>query len=247
MSILLRLAFCLVALPAQAERVTVFAAASLKTALDEIAADWQAATGDEIAVSYGGSALMERQIIAGAPADIFISAAPDWMDAVEVAGRLAPGTRVDLLGNDLVLIGPAGATDVDLGPDLDLAGLLGGGRLAMGQRDSVPAGQYGMEALQTLGLWTSVEGQLAETDNVRAALALVASGEAPYGITYASDAVAEPRVRVVAVFPEDSHRPITYPAALIPGATDAAAAFLAALERDEASEVLERNGFKVLP
>ena len=247
MSILLRLAFCLVALPAQAERVTVFAAASLKTALDEIAANWQATTGDEIAVSYGGSALMARQIIAGAPADIFISAAPDWMDAVEAAGRLAPGTRVDLLGNDLVLIGPAGAADVNLGRDLDLARLLSGGRLAMGQRGSVPAGQYGMEALQTLGLWTAVEGQLAETENVRAALALVANGEAPFGVTYASDAVAEPRVRVVAVFPEGSHRPITYPAALTAEPTDAAAAFLAALRGDEATEVFERNGFKVLP
>lgn len=230
------------ATPVRAD-VTVFAAASLKTALDEISAEWTAETGHPVAVSYGGSAALARQIIEAAPADIFFSAAPDWMDAVEQAGLLREGSRVDLLGNRLVLIAEGMKPRVVLDGTLDLAGLLGEGRLSMGLVDSVPAGQYGREALQTLGLWDSVKDRLAQSENVRVALQLVALGEAPLGIVYASDAVAEPGVSVIATFPDGSHRPIIYPAALLEGANPEAEAFMDHLASPAARTVFEAQGF----
>lgn len=234
--------------PAVAEEVVVFAAASLKTALDEVAAEFQAATGNTVTISYAGSNALAKQIIEGAPADIFISASEPWMDEVEKAGLVVPGTRADLLGNTLVLVahGADGAA-VEIGAGLDLKGLLGEGKLSMAMVDAVPAGQYGKEALETLGLWPSVEGAVAQSENVRAALALVAAGEAPYGIVYASDAVAEAGVSVVGVFPEDTHRPIVYPAALLTGAADAAdRAFLEALSSEAADAKFTAQGFAVL-
>lgn len=233
--------------PAMADEVVVFAAASLKTALDQVAAEFQAATGHQVVVSYAGSNALATQIIQGAPADIFISAAVNWMDEVETAGLVVPGTRADILGNALVLIAHGkGAAPVEIGAATDLAGMLGGGRLSMAMVDAVPAGQYGKAALESLGLWPSVEGAVAQSENVRAALALVASGEAPYGIVYASDAVAEDNVTVVATFPAESHPPIVYPAALLTGAADGGdRAFLEALTAEAADAVFAAQGFVV--
>ncbi|WBU65410.1 molybdate ABC transporter substrate-binding protein [Paracoccus aerodenitrificans] len=231
-------------LPAAAEDVSVFAAASLKTALDRIAADYTSETGIKVTISYAGSGLLARQIIEGAPADIYISANPGWMDQVEQAGMTVPDTRQDLLANRLVLIGHDDAGPVGIGPDLDLPALLDGGRLAMGMVDSVPAGQYGKAALETLGLWDDVAASVAQADNVRAALALVASGEAPMGIVYATDAQAEKRVHVLGQFPEGSHPPITYPAALLSGASDPAdRAFFEALDEEDSAQIFAAEGF----
>lgn len=233
---------------AKADDVVVFAAASLKTALDEVAADWMAATGHRVTISYAGSGALAQQILQGAPADIFISAAEEWMDKVEEAGAVVPGTRTDLLGNTLVLVSHGrDATPVDIAPDFDLEGLLRDGRLAMALVDAVPAGQYGKAALTSLGVWDAVAPSVAQADNVRAALALVAAGEAPYGIVYATDATAEDNVTVVGTFPENSHPPIVYPAALLSEAKDDAdRAFFEALGADPAAEVFVAQGFTVL-
>lgn len=234
--------------PAPADEVVVFAAASLKTALDDVAAAFMAETGHTVTISYAGSNALAQQILQGAPADIFISAAPNWMDEVEKAGLTVPGTRADLLGNTLVLIGHGkGAAPVAIGPDMDLAGLLAGERLAMAMVDSVPAGQYGKEALTGLGLWQDVEPLVAQSENVRAALALVSTGEAPFGIVYASDAIADDNVSVVGTFPAESHAPITYPAALLTTAADAADRdFFQALSSDTADAKFTAQGFAIL-
>lgn len=232
-------------LPALADEVTVFAAASMKNALDAVAAGFTAATGDEVVISYAGSNQLASQIIEGAPADIFISAAVNWMDAVEEAGLIVPDGRIDLLGNSLVLIGGADAAPVELGPQTDIPALLDGGVLAMALVDSVPAGQYGKAALDSLGLWDGVAAHVAQTDNVRAALLLVATGEAPYGITYSTDAAAEDAVRIVATFPADSHPPIIYPAALLDDGA-AARAFFEALTSKAAGAVFTGEGFVLL-
>lgn len=233
--------------PARADQVVVFAAASLKTALDAVAAEFEAATGHDVTISYAGSGQLAGQILQGAPADIFLSAAVEWMDVVEQAGLVVPGTRRDLFGNTLVLVGPPAAAPVEIGPGFDLAGLLGTGRLAMALVEAVPAGQYGKAALTALGQWQAVAPRVAQADNVRAALALVALGEAPYGIVYATDAVAEPRVRILGRFPPDSHPPITYPGALLTGAADAAdRAFLQAIASDAGAAVFAAQGFGIL-
>ncbi|MFM2388728.1 MAG: molybdate transporter substrate-binding protein [Pseudomonadota bacterium] len=232
----------LLPLPAMADDVTVFAAASLKSALDPIAAAWGAETGHEVVVSYGSTATLAKQIVAGAPADIFIAASEAWMDEVVAAGVMAAGAPVDLLGNTLVLVGAKGAGAVDLA---GLPVLLGDGKLSMAFVDAVPAGQYGKAALEHLGLWGAVEGQVVQSDNVRVALAFVARGEAAYGVVYGSDAVAEPGVTVVASFPTGSHAPITYPAGLTAQAGDAAGAFLAALQEPAADAVFVQNGFEL--
>lgn len=236
------------ALRAGAEEVVVFAAASLKTALDGVAAEFMAETGHSVTISYAGSNALAQQILQGAPADIFLSAAANWMDEVEKAALIAPGGRVDLLGNRLVLVAHGrGVPMVQIGPGLDLAALIGGGRLAMAMVDSVPAGQYGKQALQSLGLWQGVEPLVAQSENVRVALALVSAGEAPLGIVYASDARADDDVTVVGTFPADSHAPITYPAALLVGAADPAdAAFFRALSSDAADAKFAAQGFAIL-
>jgi molybdate transport system substrate-binding protein len=234
--------------PAAAEEVVVFAAASLKTALDTIAADFRKATGNAVTISYAGSNALAKQIIEGAPADIFISAAVNWMDEVEKAGLVVPGTREDLLGNTLVLVAHGkDAKPVEIGKGFDLKARLGDGKLAMAMVDSVPAGQYGKASLESLGLWSSVEGSVAQAENVRAALALVSSGEAPFGIVYASDAVADDNVSVIGTFPEDSHKPIIYPAALVTAAGDEAdKAFFEALSADTSDATFAAEGFAVL-
>jgi molybdate transport system substrate-binding protein len=227
--------------------VTIFAAASLKTALDEIATDWMATTGTQVTVSYGGSASLAKQIGEGAPADIFLSASKQWMDDLESKSLIKPETRRDLLSNKLILVATGTAQPMTIDGSLDILGLLGGGKLSMATVDSVPAGQYGKEALENLGLWAGVEASVVQSENVRAALDLVALGEAPLGIVYASDAVAESKVSVLGTFPADSHKPIVYPGALTATAGDGAGAFLDHLASREAMAVFTANGFLPLP
>lgn len=236
----------LAAAPVWAEEVTVFAAASMKTALDQVAADFTAQTGNEVVISYAGSGALAKQVIAGAPADIFISAAEDWMDAVEAEGSLVADTRRTLVGNTLVLVAHGkDAPAVTIDQSLDVAALLQGGKLAMGLVESVPAGQYGKSALEALGLWVAAEPSVAQVDNVRAALTLVEAGEAPFGIVYASDAVAaSDNITVVGTFPAESHAPITYPVALLTGAKDDAdRAFFEVLFTEPARAIFAEQGF----
>jgi molybdate transport system substrate-binding protein len=230
------------------EPVRVFAAASLKNALDEAGTVWKVEAGKVVVASYAASSALAKQIEQGAPADVFISADLDWMDYLDGKGLIRPGTRVNLLGNTLVLVAQAGSgTKLDLKPGADLAGTLAGGRLAMGDVKSVPAGKYGKAALEKLGLWSSVESNVAMTENVRAALALVARGEARLGIVYATDAKAEPEVEIAGTFLADSHPPIIYPAALTGTASNPdASAFLSFLSSSKAGEIFRSQGFDVL-
>ncbi|MAC77887.1 MAG: molybdate ABC transporter substrate-binding protein [Rhodobacteraceae bacterium] len=233
---------------AAAQQVTVFAAASMTNAMAEIEQKFEEATDYDVVVSLAGSSALARQIQQGAPADIFISANPGWMDAVEKDGLLEDGTRLDLLSNSIVLVAAGkDAAPVDIAPDMDLAGLLGEDHLAMALVDSVPAGIYGKASLENLELWDTVAPKVAQADNVRAALNLVATGEAPYGIVYATDAVAEDNVTVVGTFPADSHPPIVYPAAELAGHdSDAENAFMDFLKGPVARTAFERQGFVVL-
>ena len=241
------LAALLLAAPAQAEPFHVFAAASLAGVLDAVAGEWQEGTGQEPVLTYAGTAQLARQIEAGAPAEIFVSASPDWMDRLEEGGLLVPDSRRDILGNSLVLVAHGPSAPREIGPDLDLPALLDGGRLAMALVDAVPAGVYGKQALESLGLWDSVAPSVAQADDVRGALALVASGEAPFGIVYATDARAEPRVSVVGTFPEGSHDPILYSAALVAGGENPDAQdFLLHLTDERARAIFEAPGFTVL-
>ncbi|KIC33307.1 molybdenum ABC transporter substrate-binding protein [Leisingera sp. ANG-M7] len=226
--------------------ITVFAAASTKTALDEAAASYQAGTGRDVTLSYAGSPALARQIQLGAPADVFISANPGWMDVLQQEGLIDEASRLDLLENRLVLIAHGrNVQPLDL-ETADLARLLGEGRLAMALVDAVPAGIYGKAALTALGLWPDVASKVAQTANVRAALALAASGEVPMGVVYATDARAEAGVAVIAVFPEDSHPPILYPAAAVAdGKMAEAKAFLDYLQSPAAREIFLRHGFGV--
>lgn len=238
----------LLAAPAHADEVVVFAAASMKTALDRVAMEFEASTDHQVTVSYAGSNALAKQIIEGAPADIFLSSAVNWMDEVENAGLVAGSARKDLLGNRLVLIAHGkDAPTVNIAPGFDLAGLLGDGVLSMAMVDAVPAGQYGKAALESLGVWPAVEPKVAQAENVRAALGLVASGEAPFGIVYASDAAADNAVTVVGTFPADSHPPIVYPLALLTTAADSAdRAFYDALSSEAAAAIFAAQGFQIL-
>jgi molybdate transport system substrate-binding protein len=225
----------------------VFAAASLKNALDEITSQYQRETGKQVTVSLAASSTLARQIENGAPADIFISADLDWMDYLASRHLINPSSRRNLLGNTLVLVAPKGAGPVNITARFPLAKLLAGGRLAMADTAAVPAGKYGKAALETLGVWPSVAGHIAQAENVRAALALVARQEAPMGIVYKTDAMAEPLVTVVGVFPASTHPPIVYPVALTSGATAPdAAAFLAYLESPKTLPLFEKQGFAAL-
>ncbi|MGN6583683.1 MAG: molybdate ABC transporter substrate-binding protein [Rhizobiaceae bacterium] len=232
-----------------ANTVTVFAAASLKNALDDVNHAWKADTGKEARISYAASSALAKQIEAGAPADLFVSADLDWMKYLSDKELTQNRTEVRLLGNKLVLIAPkASAKPVKVTAHLDLAGLLKGGHLAMANTDAVPAGKYGKAALEKLGIWTSVEGRIAQAENVRAALKLVATGEAPYGIVYQTDAHAEPSVTIVGEFPEGSYPPIIYPAGLIAGSKNPdAAAFLKYMQTAKAKALFEKQGFTFLP
>lgn len=225
--------------------ITVFAAASLKDALDEVADRYAEETGNRAVMSYAASSVLARQIQYGAPADVFISANVDWMDLLQRDSLIDTGSRFDLVGNHLVLIAhDTTAEKVTITPDFDLAGLLGDGYLAMALVDAVPVGIYGRVALDNLGLWESVSARVAQTDNARAALALVSSGEAPFGIVYATDAGADRTVGVIATFPAAAHPPIVYPAASVArGQGAAAAAFLGYLRQPEAAGIFRRHGF----
>jgi molybdate transport system substrate-binding protein len=225
----------------------VFAAASLKEALDDAALQFQRASGQKVVLSYAASPALAKQIENGAPAAVFISADLDWMDYVAQRKLIKPGTRANLLRNRLVLIGPAdGKVQVELKPGFPLAKLLGDGKLSMADPDSVPAGKYGKAALEKLGVWKSVERMVARGDNVRTALNFVARGEAPLGIVYQTDAYAEKKVRVVAQFPEDTHPAIIYPMALIASSRHAAApVFVDYLKSREARAIFEKYGFSM--
>lgn len=235
--------------PAAADQpVVVFAAASMKNALDAVIAGWSKETGKTATVSYAASSALAKQIEQGAPADMFISADLAWMDYVAKANLIQPATRENLLGNRLVLVAPADATaTVDIQPGFDLAALLGDGRLAVGEVNSVPAGKYARTALASLGVWPSVEGKLAQADNVRAALLLVSRGEAPFGIVYQTDAASDKKVKIVGVFPETSHAPIIYPVALTAASTNPdAASLLKALHSGPAAAAFTAEGFTML-
>jgi len=233
---------------AQAKDVLVFAAASLKNALDEASAAWMRETGKRVVTSYAASNALAKQIEAGAPADLFFSADLDWMDYAGSKGLIKPESRISLLGNSLVLVAPKGsAVQIELKPGLDLTSILGGNRLAMGHVDAVPAGKYGKAALEHLGAWAGVKDKIAQTDNVRAALLLVSRGEAPLGIVYKTDAVSDPNVTIVATFPEGSHPPIVYPVALTKDSSNPdAASFLGFLRSDKAKPFFDKQGFAVL-
>lgn len=228
--------------------VLFFAAASLQTALNAIADAWQKETGKRVQFSYAASSALARQLEQGAPADLFASADLDWMDWADQRKLIKSDTRRTLLGNSLVLVAPKdAASDLKIAPGFPLAAAIGDSRLATGTPQSVPAGKYAQAALTNLGVWDQVAPRVAGADNVRAALALVARGEAKYGIVYRTDANAEPRVKVVDTFPASSHAPIVYPFAVT--ATSAhpdAAAFLAYLATPSATKVFETEGFTVL-
>jgi molybdate transport system substrate-binding protein len=239
------LALLLQACPATAQPnapVTVFAAASLTDSLKAAAEAYRAKTGTKITLSFGASSTLARQIEQGARADIFLSADGDWMDYLQKKGLIA--SRKDLLGNRLVLVAtPAIKRPPRIVPRFDLAGALGGGRLALADPASVPAGKYAKAALTTLEVWKSVASKLALAENVRVALEYVARGEAPYGIVYATDARTVPDLHVVGVFPQSSHPPIVYPAALTKSASPGANAFLDFLGSAQARAIFERAGF----
>jgi molybdate transport system substrate-binding protein len=231
---------------AQTKPVTVFAAASLTDAMQQIGEAWRKQAGGEVRFSFTSSSTLARQIEAGAPADVFVSADKEWMDYVQAKGLIQAPSRSDLLGNRLVLIAPrASSVRVKIAPGFGLAAALGDGRLALGDPAHVPAGLYAKAALTRLGVWSQVEARVAPADNVRTALAYVARGEAPLGVVYWTDALAGPKVRIVGVFPEASHPPIVYPAALTTGAGPGAKAFLAYLRGGEARTIFKRLGFTV--
>jgi len=227
----------------RAEPVSVFAAASLKTALEEIASDWSARSGSEVTLTFAASSTLARQVDQGAPADLVFLANTDWMDWLVDRGAVSRESRKTLLGNSLVLIGPTGADPLPPVPGFPLAARLGEGPLAMALVTAVPVGIYGRAALESLGVWDAVVDRVAQTDNARTTLALVARGEAPLGIVYGSDALAEPRVEVLGRFPSDAHPEIAYPAALTLDAGPAAAAFLAHLQAAEAAASFRAHGF----
>jgi len=224
---------------------TVFAAASLRNALDEVRQAWAAQDSGKVVVSYAGSSALARQIEKGAPADIFISADLAWMAYLAQRKLVSEGSRVNLLRNELVMIAPASARiSVELRRGLQLGQLLGRDRMAIADPDHVPAGKYGKAALEALGLWPQVADKLARGENVRTALNYVARGEAPLGIVYRTDCAAEAKVRVVASFPADTHPPVVYPAALVAGRGNAqAAAFFSYLKSNAATGIFRKHGF----
>ena len=252
-SVLAALAAAVTALVVQAEAaeektITVFAAASMKNALDEVDSLFTKQSGIKVVASYAASSSLMKQIEQGAPADVFLSADVDWMDYGAKNNLIKNDTRENLLGNRLVLIAPKDFKigNVTIAPGFDLAALAGSGRIATGDVRAVPAGLYAKAALEKLGIWSSVELKIAMAENVRAALVLVARGEAPLGIVYETDAKVDPSVKIIGVFPEDSHPPIIYPVAMTKDAKPDAAQYLAFLTTPEAKAVFERYGFRVL-
>ena len=234
-------------LPARAADVTVFTAASLTDALTQVGDAYKQDAGKTVVFSFAASPALARQIEASSGADIFISADADWMDYLDSRGLIQHASRIDLLGNRLVLIAPADSRiALAVTPRFDLAGALGNGRLALADPTSVPAGKYAKAALTSLGVWQAVENKIVPAENVCVALAYVARGEAPLGIVYLTDARAEPRVRVVSAFPDESYPRIVYPAALTREAKPEARAFLAYLSSSRAKAIFEKAEFSVL-
>ena len=238
------------ALPATAQEktITVFAAASMKNALDDIDAAYTARTGVKVTVSYAASSALAKQIEQGAPADVFISADTDWMDYAVSKKNINEASRVNLLGNTIVLVAPKDSKidNVNIGAGFDLAKLAGDGRIATGDVKSVPAGKYAKAALEKLGAWPAAEAKFAMADSVRAALTLVARNEAALGIVYSTDAKVEPGVKVVGTFPADSHPAIIYPVAATTTAKPETADYLTFLRSTAAKNILEKYGFKHL-
>jgi molybdate transport system substrate-binding protein len=240
------LALCLgafVALPATAAPLVIFAAASLQGPLDEAVDQWEAGTGGEAVISYAGTSALARQIDAGAPADLFISASADWMDWLEAEGGIIPESRVDLLGNALVIVGRGDTVE----PLDALSARLGDGLIALALTQSVPAGIYARAALEALGLWEPLAGRIVETDNVRGALILADLGEAEMAVVYRSDATAAPDLAILATIPEDTHPPIVYPAAIIAetASAEATASLLEWLQGEAAAAIFGAAGFDV--
>lgn len=236
--------------PASAEDkiITVFAAASMKNALDEVDAAYTAKTGIKITASYAASSALAKQIEQGAPADVFVSADTDWMDYALSKKTINESSRVNLLGNSIVLIAPKDSEigNVTISQGFDLAKLAGDGRIATGDVKSVPVGKYAKAALGKLGAWQSAEPKFAMAESVRAALTLVARGEANLGIVYSTDAKVEPGVKVVGTFPADSHPTIIYPVAATMTAKPETNAYLAFLRTSAAKTIFEKYGFKFL-
>ncbi len=235
--------------PAQAQEksLTVFAAASMKNALDDVDAAYTRKTGVKIVVSYAASSTLMKQIEQGAPADVFVSADLDWMDYGSKKKVIKDDTRVNLLGNKIVLVAPQDSKidHVTIGPGFDLAKLAGDGRVTTGDVKSVPVGKYAKAALEKLGAWKAVEPKMAMAESVRAALALVARGEAVLGIVYETDAKVEPGVKIVGAFPDDSHPPIIYPVAATVTAKPDAIGYIAFLRGADAKAIFEKYGFTV--
>ena len=229
----------------QKPELLVFAAASLTNVLGELAANWEKSSGVPVNLSFAASSALARQIEAGGAADVFVSADQEWMDYLSRRNLLDGRTRRNLVGNALVLIAPVDSrVALDISPGFPLAQALSGGRLAIADPDTVPAGRYARAALTNLGVWESVSSQLAPGENVRTALTYVARGESPLGVVYSTDAQIDPKVRVVATFPDHTHAPITYPAAATAQAGHRAAALLDYLSSAPAYLVWKKHGFR---
>ncbi len=221
----------------------VLAAASLRESMSAAADAWAREGHSRPRLSFAASSALARQVMAGAPADLFVSADQEWMDAVAARKLIRTGSRTDLVGNRLVLVAPRGSSGM-IQRAADIPRLLGSGRLAMADPESVPAGRYGRAALQSLGVWAAVERRVVRAENVRAALALVERGAAPLGVVYATDARASDKVRVVGVFPASSHPPIRYPLAILArAASPDAAGFRAFLLSPRGQRIFARHGF----
>jgi molybdate transport system substrate-binding protein len=233
---------------AQDKSLIVFAAASMKNALDDIDAAYTAKTGVKIVASYAASSALAKQTEQGAPADIFVSADTDWMDYATARKNINEPTRVNLLGNSMVLIAPKDSPigNVTIGPGFDLAKLAGDGKVATGDVKAVPVGKYAKAALEKLGAWQAAATKFAMAESVRAALTLVARGEAVLGIVYTTDAKVEPGVKIVGTFPADSHPAIIYPVAATTTARAGAGDYLAFLRSSAAKTIFEKYGFTFL-
>lgn len=231
-----------------ADNINVFAAASLKDALDTVNASWKADAQKEATLTYAATSALAKQIQEGAPADVFFSADTDWMKRLTDAKLITNGSAVQLLGNEIVLVAPKDSTaETKIEKGFDLSKLIGDGKLSMADIKAVPAGKYGKAALENLGAWTAVEPKVAQAENVRAALKLVATGEAAFGIVYVTDAKAEPAVKVVATFPADSHPPIIYPAGVVATSKNPdAAEFIKYLQGSKAQAIFKDKGFVLL-
>jgi molybdate transport system substrate-binding protein len=229
------------------DSITVFAAASLTDVLQELGAAYTKETSNKVEFSFAATSMLARQVENGAHADVFFSADQEWMDYLDQRALIQKATRRNMLGNRLALVAPVASTvQLQIKPNFPLLAALNGGRLATGDPDSVPAGRYARSALTTLGVWNDVADRLVRADNVRSALAFVARGEVPLGIVYETDARIDKKVRIVDLFPENSHLPISYPVALTRTANAKAASFVEFLRGPAATAAFEKYGFTVL-